>query len=61
MSPGACVVDGASLERSDHGALDLALHGTLLHGGDVRLVEDDSVSHVEGAAALLRFPAAAAD
>jgi hypothetical protein len=59
MSPGACVVDGASLERSEHGALDLALHGTLLHGGDVRLVEDDSVSHVEGAAALLRFPAAA--
>jgi peptide chain release factor subunit 1 len=53
--PGACPLDGTTLEESPHG-LDLAVHQTLAHGGTVRaLRERRDLDPVEGIGALLRY------
>lgn len=53
---GACPLDGTHLERRDDG-VDLAVHRTLAHGGDVHSLgrERPELEPVEGIAALLRF------
>jgi peptide chain release factor subunit 1 len=53
---GACPLDGTPMERIEAG-LELAIRGTVLHGGTVAVLDDDSpdLGPVEGIAALLRF------
>ncbi len=53
---GACPLDGTRLEVREDG-IDLAVHQTLAHGGDVRSLarERRELGPVEGIAALLRY------
>jgi peptide chain release factor subunit 1 len=52
---GSCPLDGTSLERTDAG-LDLAVHQTLSHGGEVWAIRhQQDLAPVEGIGALLRF------
>jgi peptide subunit release factor 1 (eRF1) len=52
---GSCPLDGTSLERTDAG-LDLAVHQTLAHGGEVWAIRhQQDLAPVEGIGALLRF------
>ena len=52
---GSCPLDGTSLERTDAG-LDLAVHQTLTHGGEVWAIRHQpDLAPVEGIGALLRF------
>jgi peptide chain release factor subunit 1 len=52
---GSCPLDGTSLEPTDAG-LDLALHQTLAHGGEVWAIRhQQDLQPVEGIGALLRF------
>ena len=52
---GSCPLDGTSLERTDAG-LDLAVHQTLAHGGEVWAIRhQQDLAPVEGVGALLRF------
>ena len=52
---GNCPLDGTSLERTDAG-LDLAVHQTLAHGGEVWAIRhQQDLQPVEGIGALLRF------
>ena len=53
---GACPLDGTHLEPREDG-VDLAVHRTLAHGGDVHSLprERDELRPAEGIAALLRF------
>jgi peptide chain release factor subunit 1 len=52
---GSCPLDGTSLERTDAG-LDLAVHQTLAHGGEVWAIRHQpDLAPVEGIGALLRF------
>jgi peptide chain release factor subunit 1 len=54
-SGGSCPLDGTSLERTDAG-LDLAVHQTLAHGGEVWSIRhQQDLAPVEGIGALLRF------
>lgn len=54
-APGACVLDGTRLEEAPNGALELLLHGTLVHGGHVRLASETELDDVLHVAALLRY------
>lgn len=52
---GSCPLDGTSLEPTDAG-LDLALHQTLAHGGEVWAIRhQQDLGPVDGIGALLRF------
>jgi peptide chain release factor subunit 1 len=52
---GSCPLDGTSLEATDAG-LDLAVHQTLAHGGEVWAIRhQQDLQPVEGIGALLRF------
>jgi peptide chain release factor subunit 1 len=53
---GPCPLDGRPMERVEAG-LELAIRGTVLHGGTVAVLADDTpdLGPVEGIAALLRF------
>ena len=53
---GPCPLDGTQMEERDDG-LNLAVHQTLAHGGEVRSLarERPELGPVEGIAALLRF------
>ena len=53
---GACPLDGTHMEARDDG-VDLAVHRTLAHGGDVHSLprERPELEPAEGIAALLRF------
>src|SRR6266480_1158687 len=52
---GSCPLDGTSLEPTDAG-LDLAVHQTLAHGGEVWAIRhQQDLAPVEGIGALLRF------
>jgi peptide chain release factor subunit 1 len=52
---GSCPLDGTSLEPTDAG-LDLAVHQTLSHGGEVWAIRhQQDLAPVEGIGALLRF------
>ena len=54
-SGGSCPLDGTSLEQTDAG-LDLAVHQTLAHGGEVwAMRHQQDLAPVEGVGALLRF------
>jgi peptide chain release factor subunit 1 len=54
-SGGSCPLDGTSLESTDAG-LDLAVHQTLAHGGEVWAIRhQQDLAPVEGIGALLRF------
>ena len=54
-SGGNCPLDGTRLEETDAG-LDLAVHQTLAHGGEVwAMRHQQDLSPVEGIGALLRF------
>jgi peptide chain release factor subunit 1 len=54
-SGGSCPLDGTSLEATDAG-LDLAVHQTLAHGGEVWAIRhQQDLAPVEGIGALLRF------
>jgi peptide chain release factor subunit 1 len=54
-SGGSCPLDGTSLEPTDAG-LDLAVHQTLAHGGEVWSIRhQQDLAPVEGIGALLRF------
>ncbi|MEZ5101787.1 MAG: Vms1/Ankzf1 family peptidyl-tRNA hydrolase [Thermoleophilia bacterium] len=53
--PGRCARDGRELEHEPGGGLDAALRGTLLHGGETRLVEEHGLARWDGVGALLRF------
>lgn len=54
-SGGSCPLDGTSLEPTDAG-LDLAVHQTLAHGGEVWAIRHQpDLQPVEGIGALLRF------
>jgi len=54
-SGGSCPLDGTSLEATDAG-LDLAVHQTLAHGGEVWAIRhQQDLQPVEGIGALLRF------
>src|SRR5262245_33644106 len=54
-SGGSCPLDGTSLEPTDAG-LDLAVHQTLTHGGEVWAIRhQQDLAPVEGIGALLRF------
>jgi len=54
-SGGSCPLDGTSLEATDAG-LDLAVHQTLAHGGEVWAIRHQhDLAPVEGIGALLRF------
>jgi peptide chain release factor subunit 1 len=55
-SPGSCALDGARLDEALGGSLEVAVRGTLLHGGDVRLAGPDELGAAGGAVALLRYP-----
>jgi peptide chain release factor subunit 1 len=56
MSDGSCPLDGTTMEARE-GGLDLALHQTLAHGGNVHVIRGDrrDLEPVGGVAALLRF------
>jgi peptide chain release factor subunit 1 len=55
MTNGSCPLDGTTLERRD-GALDLAVHQTLAHGGTVHVIRDRrDLDPVGGVGALLRY------
>jgi peptide chain release factor subunit 1 len=55
MTNGSCPLDGTTLEHRD-GALDLAMHQTLAHGGTVQVIrERHDLEPVGGVGALLRF------
>jgi peptide chain release factor subunit 1 len=55
LGDGSCPLDGTTLEHVEAG-LDLAVHQTLAHGGDVwAILHDDGLSPVEGIGALLRY------
>jgi peptide chain release factor subunit 1 len=52
---GSCPLDGTTLERTDAG-LDLAVHQTLAHGGEVWAIRhQEDLAPVGGIGALLRF------
>lgn len=51
---GACPLDGAKLEEREDAA-DLALHGTLAHGGSVVRVGAGALGDGRGVGALLRY------
>jgi len=52
---GSCPLDGTTLEQTDAG-LDLAVHQTLAHGGEVWAIRhQEDLAPVEGIGALLRF------
>jgi hypothetical protein len=52
---GNCPLDGTRLEETDAG-LDLAVHQTLAHGGEVWAIRhQQDLAPVEGIGALLRF------
>jgi peptide chain release factor subunit 1 len=52
---GSCPLDGTTLEQTDAG-LDLAVHQTLAHGGEVWAIRhQEDLASVEGIGALLRF------
>ena len=52
---GSCPLDGTTLERTEAG-LDLAVHQTLAHGGEVWAIRhQQDLAPVEGIGALLRF------
>jgi peptide chain release factor subunit 1 len=52
---GSCPLDGTTLEPTDAG-LDLAVHQTLAHGGEVWAIRhQEDLAPVEGIGALLRF------
>jgi len=52
---GSCPLDGTTLEPAAAG-LDLAIHQTLMHGGEVWAIrQQQDLSPVEGIGALLRF------
>jgi peptide subunit release factor 1 (eRF1) len=51
---GTCPLDGTKLEEREDGA-DLALHGTLAHGGDVVRVGAGALGEAKGIGALLRY------
>ena len=52
---GACPLDGTAMESRDDG-LDVAVHQTLAHGGDVlALRHQRDLDPVDGIGALLRF------
>jgi peptide chain release factor subunit 1 len=54
-SGGSCPLDGTTLEQTDAG-LDLAVHQTLAHGGEVWAIRhQQDLAPVEGIGALLRF------
>ena len=54
--PGACALDGTSLVDALGGGLELAVRGTLLHGGEVRVAASDELdADSAGAVALLRY------
>ena len=54
-SGGSCPLDGTALEPTDAG-LDLAVHQTLAHGGEVwAMRHQQDLAPVEGVGALLRF------
>ena len=53
VEPGACVLDSTPLREALGGALELAIRGTLAHGGRVRWARGEIEP---GAVALLRFP-----
>jgi len=54
-SGGSCALDGTSLEPTAAG-LDLAVHQTLAHGGEVWAIRhQEDLAPVEGIGALLRF------
>jgi peptide chain release factor subunit 1 len=54
-SGGSCPLDGTALEQTDAG-LDLAVHQTLAHGGEVwAMRHQQDLAPVEGIGALLRF------
>ena len=57
--PGTCELDGTRLEEALGGSVELAVRGTLLHSGDVRLASSDELAGTAGAAALLRYAVAA--
>ena len=55
MATGSCALDGTTLERRD-GALDLAVHQTLAHGGTVQVIQGRrDLDPVGGVGALLRY------
>jgi hypothetical protein len=55
LSGGSCPLDGTALEPTDAG-LDLAVHQTLAHGGEVwAMRHQQDLAPVEGIGALLRF------
>jgi peptide chain release factor subunit 1 len=55
MTNGSCPLDGTTLEQRD-GALDLAVHQTLTHGGTVHVIRDrHDLDPVGGVGALLRY------
>jgi peptide chain release factor subunit 1 len=55
VSGGQCPLDGTEMERRERG-LDLAVHHTLSHGGQVRALRNrQDLDPVEGIGALLRF------
>jgi peptide subunit release factor 1 (eRF1) len=55
MKNGSCPLDGTTLEPRD-GALDLAVHQTLAHGGTVQVIRDRrDLEPVGGVGALLRY------
>jgi peptide chain release factor subunit 1 len=53
--PGRCDLDSAMLEEALGGALELALRGTLLHGGTIRFASSEGLPETDGALALLRY------
>ena len=55
-SPGSCELDGTELEEALGGSLEVAVRGTLLHGGRVRTAAPEELGDTGPAVALLRYP-----
>jgi peptide chain release factor subunit 1 len=55
LQPGQCPLDGTPLVEEPGGALELVVRGTLAGGGEVRVVDRESLEETEGVAALFRY------
>jgi peptide chain release factor subunit 1 len=59
LDAGTCELDGTALEDALGGSLEVAVRGTLVHDGEVRVAGDGELDGSDGAVALLRYAVAA--
>jgi peptide chain release factor subunit 1 len=59
MSPGSCELDGTQLQEALGGSLEVAVRGTLVHGGRVRTATADELGDAGATVGLLRYPVTA--